>query len=388
MQFTRHPFWLVGFRPFFTLAMLAGASLPLLWVMIFSGRLAGPDLVALSPVQWHAHEMFFGFGWAVLGGFLLTSTKNWVNIRGYHGGILAGLALAWLGERLGMWFQGDLPPLLFRASNNLFLLAIVALLLVTLVRHRNTDSYRVDNRFFLLILPLFLVAKALLLSTDHFAAGESMTIGLFRVAFLVMLERTLGQFMKGVFQVALLRTPWLDLPIKLLAALLVFAGWLPPLVQAGAAGLLALLLLIRFVAWHPGKGLSRIDIAVMYLGYLALSAQLIIDSLAPFLHPAWVGTVSVHVFTVGVMGPIIPAMLIRICNGHTGRKVLFSSLDKTVLYLMLGAFLLRVAAPQFRPESYLAWLHASAGLWAIAFGLLAWRYIPFLASPRLDGREH
>ena len=82
--------------------------------------------------------MFFGFGWAVLGGFLLTSTKNWVNIRGYHGGILAGLALAWLGERLGMWFQGDLPPLLFRASNNLFLLAIVALLLVTLVRHRNT----------------------------------------------------------------------------------------------------------------------------------------------------------------------------------------------------------------------------------------------------------
>jgi hypothetical protein len=29
--------------------------------------------------------MFFGFGWAVLGGFLLTSTKNWVGVRGYHG---------------------------------------------------------------------------------------------------------------------------------------------------------------------------------------------------------------------------------------------------------------------------------------------------------------
>ena len=42
---------------------------------------AGP----FSVVQWHAHEMFFGFGWAVMGGFLLTSTKNWVHIRGYHG---------------------------------------------------------------------------------------------------------------------------------------------------------------------------------------------------------------------------------------------------------------------------------------------------------------
>jgi len=387
MRFTRHPLWLVGFRPFFSLAMLAGLSLPLLWVMIFSGRLAGPRL-AISPVQWHAHEMFFGFGWAVLGGFLLTSTKNWVNVRGYHGGILVGLTLAWLGERLGMWFQGALPPLLFLVSNNLFLLAIVALLLTTLIRHQESDSYRVDNRFFLLILPLFLVAKALLLSGEHFAAGTSMTLGLFRLAFLVMLERTLSQFMKGGFQVTLLRSPWLDLPIKLLAALLVFAGWLPPLLQMGASGLLALLLLVRFVAWHPAQGLSRIDIGIMYLGYLALTAQLAIAGLAPLLHPAWIGTVSVHVFTVGVMGPIIPAMLIRICNGHTGRKVLFTALDKTVLYLMLGAFLLRVVLPQLRPEAYLAWLHASAGLWAVAFGLLAWRYIPYLIRPRLDGRAH
>jgi uncharacterized protein involved in response to NO len=55
-----------------------------LWALIFSGTLAPPP-APFSPSQWHAHEMFFGFGWAVLGGFLLTSTKNWVKIRGYHG---------------------------------------------------------------------------------------------------------------------------------------------------------------------------------------------------------------------------------------------------------------------------------------------------------------
>lgn len=87
MQFSSHPLWLVGFRPFFALACLAGLSLPVIWALVFSGLLGTLDS-PFSTVQWHAHEMFFGFGWAVLGGFLLTSTKNWVNIRGYHGPVL------------------------------------------------------------------------------------------------------------------------------------------------------------------------------------------------------------------------------------------------------------------------------------------------------------
>ena len=101
-----HPLWLVGFRPFFALACLAGLSLPLLWAMIFSGILPAPT-APFSSVQWHAHEMFFGFGWAVLGGFLLTSTKNWVNIRGYHGPALMVLAGAWIVERLAAGWGPD-----------------------------------------------------------------------------------------------------------------------------------------------------------------------------------------------------------------------------------------------------------------------------------------
>jgi len=387
MKFAQHPLWLVGFRPFFSLAMVAGIVLPLLWALVFSGGMT-PHLSGLTTIQWHAHEMFFGFGWAVMGGFLLTSTKNWVGVRGYHGLPLLLLALAWLQERLGLWFQGDLPPLLFLVSSNLFLVAMVVLLLATLIRHRGTDSYRVDNRFFLLILPLYIVAKALLLSPDHFRAGEAMTIGLFRVAFLVMLERTLTQFMKGVFQVAIRRSPWLDLPIKLTAALLVFAPWLPASLAAALSLLLAGLLLVRFSLWRPDLGLSRVDIGVMYLGYLALAAQLLLDGLPQALQPAWVGTVSIHLFTFGVMGLIIPAMLIRICNGHTGRPVHFDRLDKSVLYTLMGAFLLRLAAPQLLPDAYLHWIHASALLWSLGFALLAWRYLPYLARPRVDGREH
>ena len=75
MKISNHPLWLVGFRPSFSLACLAGLSLPIVWAMIFAGRLTLPA-ATFSSLQWHAHEMFFGFGWAVLGGFLLTSTKN------------------------------------------------------------------------------------------------------------------------------------------------------------------------------------------------------------------------------------------------------------------------------------------------------------------------
>ena len=108
MGFFAHPLWLVGFRPFFALACLAGMILPMLWVLIHLGILPAPAL-PVAPLQWHAHEMFFGFGWAVLGGFLLTSTKNWVGIRGYHGASLVVLTAAWLFERAGMSLGGAWP---------------------------------------------------------------------------------------------------------------------------------------------------------------------------------------------------------------------------------------------------------------------------------------
>ena len=127
MRLSEHPLWLVGFRPFFALACLSGMSLPLVWALMFTGVLTPPPS-PLTPNQWHAHEMFFGFGWAVLGGFLLTSTKNWVNIRGYHGTPLVVLAAAWLIERLGIWYAGHLPALLFAVASNLFLGVIVLML--------------------------------------------------------------------------------------------------------------------------------------------------------------------------------------------------------------------------------------------------------------------
>ncbi len=383
----KHPFWLVGFRPFFSLACVAGLSLPILWILVLKGVLPAPN-AAYSPTQWHAHEMFYGFGWAVLGGFLLTSTKNWVNVRGYHGSVLIYLSAAWLVERLVIALGGQLPALLFWLGSQLFLISIVALLLATLIRHRHTDGYRRDNLFFLLILPTFALAKILILLPDSFHLGWTMTLGLFRVAFLVMLERTLTQFMKSIFKVEILRHPLLDNSIKVLGLLLVAVGLMPPLLAAAFSLLLAALLLIRFAFWHPLKAFSRLDVGIMYLGYLAITGQLLIEASSLIFNIAWVGSVAVHVFTFGAMGLVIPAMMIRISNGHTGRKVAFGAYEKTVLWIMILAFALRLIGPQLAPDLYLRWLDMAATCWFVAFLLLGWRFIPYFYRPRIDGKDH
>ncbi|MGB4857516.1 MAG: NnrS family protein, partial [Candidatus Dechloromonas phosphoritropha] len=173
-----------------------------------------------------------------------------------------------------------------------------------------------------------------------------------------------------------------------LAVVLVFGALLPPELSHNLELALAVLLLSRLAFWYPHKAFRRLDIGIMYLGYLAIAGQLLIDALPPPGVTGWVGTVSVHVFTFGAMGLIIPAMMIRIANGHTGRKVVFGRFEKTVLWIMIAAFFLRLVGPQFAPGAYLRWLDLAATCWFVAFSLLAWRFIPQLLRPRIDGREH
>lgn len=59
-----------GFRPFFLSAgvwVLIGIAL---WFLAFGGAIEVPT--AFSIVDWHAHEMIFGYTGAVIAGFQLT----------------------------------------------------------------------------------------------------------------------------------------------------------------------------------------------------------------------------------------------------------------------------------------------------------------------------
>lgn len=380
-----HPVWLAGFRPFFALAMLSGALLPPVWVAVFGGALPPPS--RLAPLAWHAHEMFYGFGWAALGGFLLTASKNWVGVRGYHGASLAGLVLAWWLDRALASLPAGGPPALIAVGQSVFLVATVAMVSATLWRHRKQDSYA-DNVYFLILLPLFVPAKLLLLDGSGTAAGVAMSLALFRLAFLIMLERTVTQFMKGGLGIVIARHPGLDHAIKSLGLAAVAAPWVPAALAAGVELALAALLAVRWLQWRPWAALRRLEIGVMYLGYAAIVAQLALAGIDRVQPLGLGGGIVIHVFTFGAMGLILPAMMIRIAKGHTGRKVAFDRLDRGTLHLMLLAFVVRVVPAQLAPAHTLLWLQLAAACWLLCFGLLAWRYIPFLLAPRVDGKEH
>jgi len=54
---------------------------------------------------------------------------------------------------------------------------------------------------------------------------------------------------------------------------------------------------------------------------------------------------------------------------------------------MLG-FVLRIVAPQIHPAAYAQWIALAAACWFACFSILAARYVPFLMSPRIDGKMH
>jgi uncharacterized protein involved in response to NO len=150
----------------------------------------------------------------------------------------------------------------------------------------------------------------------------------------------------------------------------------------------AALLLWRFAFWHPAKAFTRLDIGIMYFGYLMIAAQLCVSAVGRLGVSPWVGTVAVHLFTVGVMGTILPAMIVRISKGHTGRIVVFEPADKAALWIMIAGLFARVVLPQLLPAGYMMFLHLAATCWLVAFVILLFRYLPFLFAPRIDGRDH
>jgi len=83
----------LGFRPFFLLAWAAAGALVPAWLLILAGVLPAP--AGLPGARWHGHELAFGFGGAVLCGFLLTSARARVAAPGLEVQALDLAGLLW-----------------------------------------------------------------------------------------------------------------------------------------------------------------------------------------------------------------------------------------------------------------------------------------------------
>ncbi|RTZ77041.1 MAG: hypothetical protein DSZ01_07360, partial [Gammaproteobacteria bacterium] len=88
----------LGFRPFFLAAGVSALVLMGLWLALWQGLV--PPVGYFTLVEWHAHEMLFGYTSAVIAGFLLTAVRNWTGMAVPTGKLLATLALLWLAGRM------------------------------------------------------------------------------------------------------------------------------------------------------------------------------------------------------------------------------------------------------------------------------------------------
>ena len=91
-----------AFRLFFPLAALFTAINVLLWLAGLSGMIRLPA----HPTLWHAHEMLFGFAFAIIAGFVLTAAANWTGQK-----TTTPASLLLLG---GLWMIARLTSLLLR----------------------------------------------------------------------------------------------------------------------------------------------------------------------------------------------------------------------------------------------------------------------------------
>lgn len=377
-----------GFRPFFLSAAFFGGAVIPVWLMVWTGHLVlgGPFL----PVDWHVHEMLFGYAGAVIAGFLFTAVPNWTGRMPIRGWPLMALTLLWLLGRFGVAGVFPAPPLAVAVLDCGFLMAITTMIATEIVAGRNWRNLKV-------VIPvlLFFVANVLF-HVETMATGTSIYgrhLGMAVVIFLITLigGRIIPSFTRN--WLAKRRATRLPTPFGKFDGICILAGGVALLVwtvrpegitTACLLGLAGLLHLVRLTRWR-GEATWRSPILLMlHIAYLFVSAGMLATGLsAAGLVPVAVG---MHLFGIGGIGGMTVAVMMRATLGHTGR-----SLDSGAW--LTGAFCLIMAAAVVRalvPTTEVAGLDGialAAGLWTLGFGILAIRLTQWLTRPSPARRQ-
>ena len=88
----------------------------LIWLPLFSGELSLPT--TFSPIDWHIHEMLYGYLPAIITGFVLTAIPNWTGRLPLQGKPLAVLVAVWIAGRVAVGFSAIIGPLAAGASTS------------------------------------------------------------------------------------------------------------------------------------------------------------------------------------------------------------------------------------------------------------------------------
>lgn len=384
------PILRLAFRPLFLggtlFSMIAIAWWAYFWSAPFDWQPYG------GPIWWHGHEMLFGFGAAIVVGFLLTAVQSWTGVPGVKGNKLAVLASAWLLGRLLIAFGASLPGWVVMLGDLSFLLIGAIAMAYPVIKVKQWRN--------LMFVPILLVLM-LLNAMSHWGTLNGRTVlalnALHGATLLIALViaiiggRVIPFFTANASSYTRLpNIGWLDgLSIGSIIALVLiaFIGF-----SEVPSALLAVLSLVaavangwRFLRWGVGHTLKIPLLWSLHFSYLFIPAGMV----ALFLFSiGWLGSISIalHCFTVGAMGGMILAMISRVTLGHTGRKLQPPKLMTLGYILILVAAVFRVLLPGLFP-SFTQWgILIAAILWVAAYAIYLFYYAPMLLYPRVDGR--
>jgi len=356
----------LGFRPLYLLAgAYAALSVPL-WALQYAGWLPGA-----SP-SWHAHEMLFGYAFAVIAGFLLTAVRAWTSRPTPSGVALAGIAALWVAARVAAFHS------LFVASvlDLLFAACVAWGIGAPILASRNRNWY-----FIAFVLALGLASMA-------FQAwpGVALAVGLDVVLLVIAIMggRVIPSFTNSaVMGAGARRNRWVEYgALGSVLLLIVFDSLQAPAWPVALAA--ALLHAIRVALWAPLATRGRPILWVLHLSYAWIVVHLVLRGLAGFdIVPAGLAT---HALTVGVIGGLTLGMMTRTARGHTARPLHVGPWEVAAYVLVHAAALARVIGPLLFLQNYSYLVLLSGLLWSAAFAIFTAVYIPILSRPRLDGQ--
>ena len=356
----------LGFRPLYLLAgTYAALSVPL-WAAQYAGWLAGAN-----PL-WHAHEMLFGYAFAVIAGFLLTAVRVWTGRPTPSGAALAVIALLWLCARVA-------------ALQSLFLSSLVDMLFALAVDWgigAPIVSTRNRNWFFILLVLALGAASIAFQAYPQVALAAGLDVVLLVIA--IMGGRVIPPFTNsGAPGASARRIPWVEygalgsILLILVLDVLVLPVWPVAFAAAAIHG-------ARAALWAPLATRGRPILWILHLSYAWVVVHLLLRGLAglELVNPA----LATHALTVGVIGGLTLGMMTRTSRGHTARPLKVGGWETAAYVLVHLAAAARVFAPLLFPQLYVTWVVASGVLWSAAFAIFTVVYIPILTRPRLDGQ--
>ncbi len=379
----------LGFRPFFLVGCLFSAGAMFVWLLVMQFNLQPATFARLGAINWHGHEMIYGFGMAVIAGFLLTAVRNWTSVQTVHGPKLLLLVLLWLLPRLLLFIRGENYLWLAALCDLAFNLWLCAALMLPVIKVRQWAQVGPLSKVPLLALSNALFYAELLYGMEG-GVRMSLYSGIYLITSLILLmgRRVIPFFIeRGVgYPTSLRNRLWVDRSNLVVMLVFWFLAVFTPYATLAAIAALVLAALqgVRLYDWYTPGLWKKPLLWVLYLAFVWLVIGFLLTGLS--LLGVLDGKAALHALSAGAIGMLTMGMMARVAYGHTGRNVFEPPRYLGPLFSMLFiAALLRVFGPLADISHYLFWISSAQLLWVLSFGAFALLYAPLLIKPRVDG---